>query len=158
MNTFVIITEKELMQKIEDGVSRNVVWQKPLLLLTKDGSDYNYMLDSINEKYRTSSIVTEPQFCEFVRVGDKLEMFLNGEMVDGHHPEVDMYDYLGGPLGYGEKIHRYCAALVEYEAKPVISFICVADNNCSVEDIPGWMKEQFEIVMLKLDFSSYGDK
>ena len=152
MNMIGKISEKELLKKVEDGVSKNTIWQKPLLLLTKDGSDYNYMLDSINEKYRTSTIVTEPNYFEFVRVGDKLEMSLNDEIIDGHHPDVDVYNYLGGPLGFDEKVHRYCVDLIEYETKPVISFICVADKNCSVDDIPEWIKEQFEIALLSLEY------
>ena len=53
-------------------------------------------------------------------------------------------------MAYDEKIHRYFVNLVEYEAKPVVCLICVADKNCSVADIPEWMKEEFEIAMLKL--------
>ena len=153
MNTKVnIISEKELLKKVEEGVSKKAVWQKPLLLLTKNGDDYNYINDLLNENYRDSSIVNEPFYNEFVRVGNKLEMLLNGVIVDYHHSDVDFYKYLGGPLAYDEKIHRYCVSLVEYEAKPVISFICVADKNCAVEDIPAWMKEEFEIGMLELPY------
>ena len=146
------------MKKIENGVSKNEIWEKPLLLLTKGGDDYNYMLDSINDKFRTASIVLEPKYYNFVRKDGKLELSFNGEVCDGHHTDVDVYEYLGGPLGYDEKTHHYLADLVKYECKPVISFICVADSNCSVGDIPAWIKEQFEIAMLKLDFSSSGDK
>lgn len=152
------ISEKEFLQKLKDGVSKKVVWQKPFLLLTKDGSDYNYISDAINETYNNYCINTDPLHLKFVRNDNKLEMSLNGVIVDGHHPDVDIYEYLGGPLGYDEKIHRYCVDLVEYENKPVISFICVTDKNCSIENIPAWMHETFEIAKLKLDFSSYSDK
>lgn len=85
-------------------------------------------------------------------------MSLNGVIVNGHHPDVEVYKYLGGPLGFDEKTHRYFVDLVEYEKKPVISLICIADKNCSIDDIPSWMHEKYEIAMLKLDFSSYSDK
>jgi len=147
MNT---ITETDLLKKVEDGVSRKAVWQKPLLLLAQNGSDYNYILDILNEKYRTRTINTEATYFEFVRDNNKLQMSLNGEICDGHHTDVDLYKYLGGPLAYDEKIHRYCVGLIEYEAKPVISMICVCDNNCSVENIPVWMQDEFEICMLEL--------
>lgn len=146
MNT---ITGTDLLKKVEDGVSGNVIWQKPLLLLTKNGSDYNYILDILNEKYRTRNINTEATYFEFVRDNNKLQMSLNGEICDGHHTDVDLYQYLGGPLAYDEKIHRYCVGLIEYEAKPVISMICVSDKNCSVENIPEWMKDEFEISLLE---------
>jgi len=158
MNNIETITEKVLLKKVEDGVSKNKIWQKPLLLLTKDGDDYNYMLDALKETYKSQNINTDPSSFEFVRIGDKLEMSFNGEKVNGHHTDVDVYYYLGGCKGYDEKTHRYCVDLVEYEAKPVISFICVTDKDCSIENIPDWMQEKFEIAMLQLDFSSYGEK
>ena len=158
MNNIETITEKVLLKKLEDGVSKNKIWQKPLLLLTKDGDDYNYMLDALKETYKSQNINTDPSSFEFVRIGDKLEMSFNGEKVNGHHTDVDVYYYLGGCKGYDEKTHRYCVDLVEYEAKPVISFICVTDKDCSIENIPDWMQEKFEIAMLQLDFSSYGEK
>ena len=158
MNIMKEISEKEFLQKLKDGVSKKVVWQKPFLLLTKDGSDYNYISDALSETYNNRYINTDPLHFKFVRNDNKLEMSLNGVIVDGHHPDVDIYEYLGGPLGYDEKIHRYCVDLVEYEGKPVISFICVTDKNCSIENIPAWMHETFEIAKLKLDFSSYSDK
>ena len=158
MNIMKEISEKEFLQKLKDGVSKKVVWQKPFLLLTKNGADYLYINDSFKEKYKTKNINTDPAYFEFVRVDNKLEMSLNGVTVDGHNPDIDIYEYLGGPLGYDERIHRYCVDLVEYENKPVISFICVTDKNCSIENIPAWMHETFEIAKLKLDFSSYSDK
>ena len=151
-NGIKLISEKELLKKVEEGVSKTAVWQKPLLLLTKNGSDYNYINDLLCDAYRDSCIVNEPFYDEFVRVGNKLEMSLNGVIVDYHHPDVDLYKYLGGALAYDEKVHRYCVGLIEYEAKPVISFICVADKNCSVGNIPEWMKEEFEIAMLELPY------
>ena len=158
MNIMKEISEKEFLQKLKDGVSKKVVWQKPFLLLCKDGSDYNYISDAINETYNSYCINTDPLHFKFVRNDNKLEMSLNGEIVDGHHPDVDIYEYLGGPLGYDEKIHRYCVDLVEYEGKPVISFICVTDKNCSIENIPDWMYDKFDIGMIRLDFSSYSGK
>ena len=153
MNTKVeLISEKELLKKVQEGVSKKAAWQKPLLLLTQNGSDYNYIRDLLKENYRSSCIVNEPFYNEFVRVDNKLEMSLNGVIVDYHHSDVDFYEYLGGCLGYDEKIHRYCVSLVEYEAKPVISFICVTDKNCSVKNIPAWMKEEYEIAMLELPY------
>jgi hypothetical protein len=149
MNT---ITGTEFFKKVEDGVSGKLVWHKPLLLLTQNGSDYNYIVDIINERYQTRSINSEATYFEFVRDNNKLQMSLNGVICDGHHTDVDLYKYLGGPLAYDEKIHRYCVNLIEYEAKPVISLICVSDNNCSVENIPEWMEEEFEISMLELPF------
>jgi hypothetical protein len=149
MNT---ITGTELLKKVEDGVSRKTLWPKPLLLLTQNGSDYNYISDSLNEKYQVRSINTDACYFEFVQADNNLEMSYNDVIVDGHHPDVDLYKYLGGPLAYDEKIHRYCVNLLKYEAKPVISMICVSDQGCSIEDIPEWMKEEFEIYMLELPF------
>jgi hypothetical protein len=88
----------------------------------------------------------------FVRTDNQLELSINGVIVDGHKPEVQLYEYLGGPLAYDEKIHRYCIDLFEYEVKPVISFICVTDKNCSVDRIPEWIKEKFEVVLLELPY------
>ncbi len=158
MNTITTISEKEFLKKVADGVSKEVIWDKPFLLLTKDGDDYNYMFDALKETYKSQNINTDPSSFEFVRIDDKLEMSLNGVIVDGHHPDVDIYEYLGGPLGYDEKIHRYCIDLVEYEGKPVISFICVADKDCSIENIHDWMYDKFDIGMIRLDFSSYSGK
>ena len=158
MNTITTISEKEFLKKVADGVSKKVIWDKPFLLLTKDGDDYIYMLDALKETYKSQNINTDPFSFEFVRIDDKLEMSLNGVIVDGHHPDVDIYEYLGGPLGYDEKIHRYCVDLVEYEGKPVISFICVSDKDCSIENIPDWMHDKFYIGMIRLDFSSYSCK
>lgn len=152
MNTITTISEKEFLKKVADGVSKEVIWDKPFLLLTKDGDNYIYMLDALKETYKSQNINTDPSSFEFVRIDDKLEMSHNGVIVDGHHPDVDIYEYLGGPLGYDEKIHRYCVDLVEYEGKPVISFICIADKDCSIENIPAWMHDKFEIAMLKLAF------
>lgn len=153
MNTKVdFISEKELLKKVEEGVSKKAVWQKPLLLLTKNGSDYNYINDLMRETYHDRCVVNEPFDFKFVRTNGELEMSLNGVIVDYHHPDVDLYKYLGGALGYDEEVHRYCVGLVEYEAKPVISFICVTDKNCSVENIPEWMKEEYEIAMLELPY------
>ena len=115
-------------------------------------------MDTLNERFRSRNINTDPFNWEFVRVDGKLEISLNGDTVDGHNPSVDIYEYLGGCLGFDEKVHHYCIDLIEYEAKPVISFFCVTDKNCSVENIPVWMKEQFEIAMLKIDGSSFADK
>ncbi len=153
MNTKVgIICEKELLKKVEEGVSKKVAWQKPLLLLTKNGDDYNYINDLLQETYHDYCINSDPSYYAFIRVNNKLEVSLNDVIVDYHHSDVDFYEYLGGPLAYDEKIHRYCVSLVEYEAKPVISFICVTDKNCAVEDIPAWMEEEFEIAMLELPY------
>lgn len=151
MNKIDQITEKELLKKVEDAVSKKKVLQKPLLILTKDGSDYICITDSLSETYNVKNINTDPSYYEFVRVDGNLKMSFNGEIFDGHHADVDIYEYLGGPLGFDESIHRYCLNLIEYESKPVISFICVADKNCSVECIPAWIKEKFELAMLKFD-------
>ena len=153
-----VISEKEFLQKVADGVSKKIVWEKPFLLLFKDGDDYNYIVDMLSKAYKSRSIINEPTHYKFVRVGDKLEMSFEGAICNGHYPDVDIYKYLGGPLGYDEKIHRYCADLIEYESKPVISLICISDKNCSVKNIPAWMEDKFEIAMLKLDFSSFCDK
>lgn len=163
MKTISKITEKDLMIKVQEGVSQKGKWQKPLLLLTKNGEDYNYMLDSLNKMYESHNLNADPSYYGFVRDNNELKMILTsetvnghhkGEAVDGHHPEVDYYEYLGGPLGFDETIHRYCVDLIEYDGKPVISFICMADKNCSVEDIPAWIKEDFEIALLQLDVIS----
>ena len=154
MNNITEISEKEFLQKLGDGVSQKVIWQKPFLILCKDGSDYIYLSETISETYNHSYITTvEPLYFKFARNDNNLEMSLNGVIVDGHHPDVEVYMFLGiGPLGYDERIHRYCVDLLEYESKPVISFICLTDKNCSIEDIPAWMYEKFEIAMLKLAF------
>lgn len=151
MNKIYQITEKDLLKKVEDGVSKNVIWQKPLLLLTKNGEDYNNIMDTLNDIFSEKNINTDPFNWNFVRVDGKLELSLNGVTVNGHYPDIDIYEYLGGPLGFDEKVHRYCVDLLEYEAKPVISLICVQDKNCSVEDIPVWMKEQFAVFLFSND-------
>ena len=151
-NGIKLISENELLKKVEEGVYKTAVWQKPLLLLTKNGDDYNYITDLLHETYRGRGIGITPDYHEFVRVDNKLEISLNGVIVDEHHSDVDFYEYLGGPLAYDEKIHRYCVSLFEYEAKPVISFICVTDKNCAVEDIPEWMEKEFEIAILELPY------
>ena len=158
MNTIIEISEKAFLQKLKNGISQKVIWKKPFLLLTRNGSDYNYISDTINETYHISYINTDPVHFKFVRNDNKLELLLNGIIIDGHHSDIDAYVYLGGPLGYDEKTHRYCVDLVEYEKKPVISFICIENINCSVEDIPAWMQDKFEIAIINLDFSSYSDK
>ena len=147
MNKISPITEKELLKKFEDGVSKNVIWQKPLLLLTKNGSDYTHIMDTINKRFHNKNINTDALHYEFVRNNDNLKLSINGVICDGHHPEIDFYDYLGEPLGFDEKIHRYCIDLIEYEAKPVISYICITDKGCSVEEIPAWIKEKYEIFL-----------
>lgn len=149
MNTIKQISQEELLKKVTAGVSKSVIWKKPLLLLTKDSSDYNIISDKLNETFRTRIINTDPSHFTFVRVNNLLEITLKGVFVDYHQPDVDVLANLGGPLAFDEKIHRYCVDLVEYEAKPVISLICVTDKNCSAEDIPEWMNEKFEILMLK---------
>ena len=125
MNTITTISEKEFLKKVADGVSKEVIWKKPFLLLTKNGADNNYMLDALKETYKSQNINTDPSSFEFVRIDDKLEMSLNGVIVDGHHPDVD---------------------------------ICIADKDCSIENIPDWMYDKFDIGMIKLDFSSYSGK
>lgn len=148
MNTKVnTISEKELMKKVEEGVSGTAVWQKPLLLLTKNGDDHNYISDLLHKNFRDKYIESEPSFDEFVRVDNKLEMTLNGVIVDYHFPDVDLYKYQRGPMAFDEKVCSYCVNLIEYEGKPVISFICVADKDCAIEDIPEWMEDEFEIAM-----------
>ncbi len=150
MNTKLeLISEKELLKKVGEGVSKKVAWQKPLLLLTKNDDDYIYITDLLHETYRGRGIGNDPDYHEFVRVDNKLEISLNGVIIDYHHSDVDFYEYLGSYLAYDEKIHRYCVSLFEYEAKPVISFICVTSKNCAVEDIPEWMEKEFEIAMLE---------
>lgn len=165
MELFNTIFEKELLNKVKDGVSKNVIWQKPLLLLTNNDKDYLYICDTLNELYRVMNINTDYINFEFVRRDNKVELMYKGKdpeykgmICDGHKPDVDIYEYLGGALAYDEEIHRYCVGLTEYEAKPVISLMCVADKISSVENIPEWMKESFEIAMLKLDFSGFGNK
>ena len=149
MNTVKQISQEELLQKVAEGVSKSAEWKRPLLLLTKDGGDYNFILDRIDEAYHTSCINTDPHYYSFSRVNNQLEIYLNGEVADYHKPDVEVYIYLGGPLAFDETIHRFCVDLLEYEAKPVISMICVSDKNCSVKDIPAWMNEKFDIVMLQ---------
>ena len=153
------ISEKEFLKKVADGVSKKVIWDKPFLLLTKDGDDYNYMLDALKETYKSQNINTDPSSFEFVRIDDKLEMSLNGEICNGHHPEIDIYKFLESANNrYDERTLQYCVDLVEYEGKPVISLICTDSKDYSIENIPAWMHDKFEIAMLKLDFSSYSGK
>ena len=66
--------------------------------------------------------------------------------------EVEFYKNLGGCLGYDEEHHRYCVGLCKYESKPVISFICISDKLCSIDSIPEWMYNEFDIVMLDLKY------
>lgn len=146
------ISESDLFKMVEEGVSKKVVWQKPLLLLTKNGDDYNYISDIITDKYRTKNINTDATIFQFVQIDNQLEQTFNGEVIDYHHSDIDLYEYLGGPLGYDEKVHRFCVGLTKYGKKPVISFVCVADNNCSIDDIPTWMQNEFEIRMFNCSF------
>jgi hypothetical protein len=143
------ISSEEFLKKVREGVSKNVIWQKPFLLLTNNGDEYNDIVDTVNEFFRSRNINADAVSFEFVRADNKLEMSLGSVIVDGHHPDVDIYEYYGGPLSYDEKIHRYCVDLCEYEGKPVISFISLSDKNCSIENIPAWMFDEFEIAILK---------
>ena len=126
MNNITKISTKEIIKKVEDGVSKKNVWQKPLLLLTKNGDDYNYVEGELDDRFRSAALNSA-----------------------GNNDDVDFYEYLGGRLGYSEQFHRICVDCFEKTHKPVISFICVEEANCSVENIPAWIYEQFEVVMLK---------
>jgi hypothetical protein len=159
MNTITTISEKEFLKKVADGVSKEVIWKKPFLLLTKNSADYLYINDALSETYKSKHIVIEPAYIKFVRIDDKLEMSLNGEICNGHHPEIDIYKFLESANNrYDERTLQYCVDLVEYEGKPVISLICTDSKDYSIENIPAWMHDKFEIAMLKLDFSSYSGK
>jgi len=128
MNNITKISTKEIIKKVEDGVSKKNVWQKPLLLLTKNGDDYNYVSDELNDRFRSAALN---------------HIIINND-------DVDFYEYLGDDLlGYSEQFHHICVDCFEKTHKPVISFICVEEANCSVENIPAWIYEQFEVVMLK---------
>ena len=142
-----LVTETDLLTRIKDGVSKIKIWEKPMLLLTKDGDDYNHICDLIADTFCTLTINTDALNYDFIRIDNRLEASWNGNVYDLHHPEIDLYEYLGGPLGYDEKIHHYCVGLAEYEAKPVISMICIGDKGCSIENIPAWIEKQFDIVM-----------
>jgi hypothetical protein len=157
MNSIEKITEESLLKKVADGVSRKSVWTKPMLLLTKDGDDYLYISDTLNEIYPKSKCINvDPSYYRFDVVdGEQVLVLLTGDeevIIDGHSPEVEFYKNLGGPLGYDEEHHRYCVGLCKYESKPVISFICISDKLCSIDSIPEWMYNEFDIVMLDLKY------
>ena len=72
------MSQEELLKKVAEGVSKSTKWQKPLLLLTKDGGDYNSIMEKLNEVYRTSNINTDPFIFSFSRVNNQLEVSLKG--------------------------------------------------------------------------------
>ena len=150
MKTITIIGEKELLSKISDGVTKNAAWEKPLLLLTQNGDDYVYLNDAINEQYKTRCITSEPYYNTFEEINGRFECLLNGNVVDDHHPEVDVYKYLG--CSYAVAVHRYCVDYFKYEGKPVVSFVCVSDKDCEIENIPAWIYEEFEVILLQLNY------
>ncbi len=153
MRAIPFITEKELLEKVEAGVHGTNTWKKPMLLLTKSDSDYNYISDVIREKYKSIYyIVNEPHHIEFERVDGKLKCSLNGVELGALHPDVELYGYLGGYISYDEPTHKFCVNCVEFEGKPVISYFCIENKGCAVEDIPDWFYDAFEIVMLQLPY------
>lgn len=149
MKRITIIGEKELLSKISDGVTKNVAWEKPLLLLTQNGDDYVYINDAINEQYKTRCITSEPSYHTFEEINGRFECLLDGNVVDNHHPEVDVHKYLG--CSYAVAVHRYCVDYFKYEGKPVVSFVCVSDKDCQIENIPAWIYEEFEVMLLQLN-------
>ena len=149
MKRITIIGEKELLSKISDGVTKNVAWEKPLLLLTQNGDDYVYINDTINEQYKTRCITSEPSYNTFEEINGRFECLLDGNVVDNHYPEVDVHKYLG--CSYAVAVHRYCVDYFKYEGKPVVSFVCVSDKDCQIENIPAWIYEEFEVRLLQLD-------
>ena len=149
MKRITIIGEKELLSKISDGVTKNVAWEKPLLLLTQNGDDYVYINDTINEQYKTRCITSEPSYNTFEEINGRFECLLDGNVVDNHYPEVDVHKYLG--CSYAVAVHRYCVDYFKYEGKPVVSFVCVSDKDCQIENIPAWIYEEFEVRLLQLN-------
>ena len=137
-------TKQDLLNKIEAGVLQTAPWQKPLVLLIEDGGVYNDVFDTIREKYKTYCVVSEPKYNTFATVNDKFECLLDGDVVDAHKSDVDVYFYLEGHPLYDEVNLRYCACLAKYENKPVISLICdVAEN------VPDWVYGDFEVLIIK---------
>lgn len=142
------ITEKQLLQKIAEGVNEKASWIKPVLLLAKDGASYNACVDSIKEKHKCRYFtITDATHINFVRINNKLEMEIEGVVCDGHKPEVEVYIQLG--TQYYENVLRYCVNLLEYENKPVLFIICEADMNAGEEYIPAWVHSEFEIMRLE---------
>ncbi len=120
-----------------------------MLLLAKNGSDYLNVVDSINECYQDqeySFTIVDAEQITFVKNQGKVEMMVQGVTCDGHKPSIKVYVHLGTKYFYN--VLHYCVDLCEYEAKPVIFLICEADKDCSVEDIPTWVNDDFEIVRL----------
>ena len=154
------ITEKELLIRVADGVSKNVIWTKPMLLLTKDDDDNIYMNDTLNEIYENVYCINgDPHYKVEVVNGKPVGLRKREEkIVVRHRPEIELYKYLGGCLGYDEDHHRYCVELCKYESKPVISFICVLSKLCSIDCIPEWMYDEFEILMLERDLEIIKEK
>ncbi len=60
-----------------------------------------------------------------------------------------VHKYLG--CSYAVAVHRYCVDYFKYEGKPVVSFVCVSDKDCQIENIPAWIYEEFEVVLLQLN-------
>jgi hypothetical protein len=105
MNSIEKITEESLLKKVADGVSRKSVWTKPMLLLTKNGDDYLYISDTLNEIYPKSKCINvDPSYYRFDVVdGEQVLVLLTGDeeaIIDGHRPELELYKNLGGYLGY----------------------------------------------------------
>ncbi|MBR6417169.1 MAG: hypothetical protein IKS22_13895 [Bacteroidales bacterium] len=146
-----ILSVEELLSRINDSVYDGIPCAEPILLLFDDGDDYYSVLRILSKKYNTKNIGTDPNYFKFVRVNNNLEMSFNGDIIDEHHPEIDVYEYTGGPLGYDKKILSYCRDLVDYEdlEKPVLCLFCLEDKNCSLDDIPEWVCDDFEIDLIK---------
>ena len=137
------------MQKIADSIQKETTWEKPMLLLTKNGNDYNEFVDSLSETYPNethSFTVVDAEHINFIRVDGKLEMKVQDVICDGHKSDVKLYTHLG--INYCDKVLHYCVNLLEYETKPVIYIVCKADNTCSIDNIPEWVKDEFDIVRL----------
>ena len=68
-------------------------------------------------------MVSEPKYNTFATFNDKFECLLDGDVVDAHKSDVDVYFYLEGYPLYDKVNLRYCVGLAKYENKPVISNI-----------------------------------
>ena len=142
------ISEKDFRQKIASLVANPSC--KPMIVLIPEYTVYNQVVSALDTEYGQAQrhfTVVDADHIRFVLQEKKLDMIINGEVCDGHHPDTKVYVHLG--TGFYENILQYSVNLFEYENhKPVIYIVCESDKECSLKNIPQWVYEKFEIIQI----------
>ncbi len=144
------ISKNELLQKLNAGSANPAGLGKPIILLIPNHTVYNQVVSTLDAEYGQAQrhfTVVDADHIQFVLQAGKLDMIINGEVCDGHHPDTKVYVHLG--TGFFENVLQYSVNLFEYENhKSVIYMVCGSDKGCSLENIPQWVYEKFEIVQI----------